>query len=429
MISVPEPPTRDGMTSRTGPRVPAGLPAGIVLLAVPFLRPNLLGEQLAVVGAGLVGVAALLALVRRGDPAVQADLVPTRRAWTLVTFLGLAYVWLLLRAAGEGSGPNLQSVLQDVVLTVGSVAGVATVCRERRSARWVATGFVVIIGVMCASWIVTALLWGVLGVGGGQIGQVPVGGSAQPLYLPFTVTYSEQTVFGVAFPRFTGLGRESGWMAMYCAVAYFVARQVGLRRAGFGLVLLLGLIGCISTSGFGVFVVVWAYDQFIRPRAAGIGLKGYLRQLFGVVALGLAAWVAVTAPVLGLAAKRTQNVMSLDERNRATEAGWNALFTDPWGGATSVSQGGVNLISDIGVNGLPFVVLVLAALLVPVALGGGRGRSTAVTLVVLLTLLLAQPAGASAWAFAVCVVAFTLDDAAPDDESPAPEPTARVVTA
>jgi hypothetical protein len=139
--------------------------------------------------------------------------------------------------------------------------------------------------------------------------------------------------------------------------------------------------------------------------------------------------VAVTAPVLGLAAKRTQNVMSLDERNRATEAGWNALFTDPWGGATSVSQGGVNLISDIGVNGLPFVVLVLAALLVPVALGGGRGRSTAVTLVVLLTLLLAQPAGASAWAFAVCVVAFTLDDATPDDESSAPEPTARVVTA
>ena len=70
----------------------------------------------------------------------------------------------------------------------------------------------------------------------------------------------------------------------------------------------------------------------------------------GVAAVIGAAWVAVAAPVLGLAAKTTQNVISLDERQLATEAGLRALWTQPLGGHATEVQGGINLISDIAVS-------------------------------------------------------------------------------
>ena len=85
-------------------------------------------------------------------------------------------------------------------------------------------------------------------------------------------------------------------------------------------------------------------------------------------AIGGAAWVALYAPVLGLAAKQTSNETSLDERADATAAGLRALTTTPLGGQGTEKQAGINLISDVAVNGLPFVLLVGAV----VAAGGAR---------------------------------------------------------
>ena len=113
--------------------------------------------------------------------------------------------------------------------------------------------------------------------------------------------------------------------------------------------------------------MVLALDLFLRPRG-GIGLAGFARQLGGLVAMGLAGWVAFYAPVLGLAAKQTSNETSLDERSDATAAGLRAITERPWGGHGTEKQAGINLISDVAVNGLPFVLLVTAALLVPLLL-------------------------------------------------------------
>jgi hypothetical protein len=174
--------------------------------------------------------------------------------------------------------------------------------------------------------------------------------------------------------------------------------------------LLAGLVGTLSTAGFGVFVVVLAVDVFLRPRGP-IGPLGMVRQIGGLGAMAGAVWLALEAPVLGLAAKESTNEASYDERSDATAAGLRALTEHPWGGHGTESQAGVNLISDIAVNGVPFVVLAGAALLVPPFLtrSAGSGRGTAVALVVFLTLLTSQPAAASTWAFLLVVLALACD--------------------
>jgi hypothetical protein len=173
--------------------------------------------------------------------------------------------------------------------------------------------------------------------------------------------------------------------------------------------LLAGLVGTLSTAGFGVFVVVLALDLVLRPRG-GIALTGFLRQVGGLAAIAGAGWLAVDAPVLGLNAKQTTNETSLAERQDAASAGLRALTESPLGGLGTEKQAGINLVSDIAVNGLPFVVLVTLTLLVPPFLAPGRGatpvgRALPVALVVFLTLLLSQPAAASTWAFALVAVA------------------------
>ena len=113
--------------------------------------------------------------------------------------------------------------------------------------------------------------------------------------------------------------------------------------------------------------------------------------------------------MLGLSAKTTLNATSLDEGQLATEAGLRALFTSPLGGPPTEVQGGINLISDIAVSGLPFVLLICAALLLPVAMHRGPVRfSNAVVVIVFLTFLTSQPAKDSTWAFAVVALAVAL---------------------
>jgi hypothetical protein len=392
------------------------LPVAFVVLALPFVRPNLFGERFALVGFGLLAMAALLAAATRAAAATAARSGPSP-ATPVVICLALAYLWLMIQAAA--TDPLLgRPAAQGMVLTAGGVLCVAVVCRDASTRHALARAFVLVIAVLCAAYVVTVLIWVTAGVGSGVLVSLDIGTSGvNPIYLPLTPTVGIQSVFGSVFPRFTGLGREPGWMAMYCAAAYFMADAVGLRSRWLKVLLVVGLVGCISTAGFGVFVVAWAYHVFLRDRGTGISVGAFLRQLSGVVATLLAVWLAVTAPVLGLAAKTTQNAISLDERQLATEAGLRALSESPLGGTPTEVQGGINLISDIAVSGLPFVLLVCGALLLPALRRRGHGGSgNAVIVIVFLTMLTSQPAKDSTWAFALVALAASLTTAEPTTE-------------
>lgn len=405
------------------------------MLAIPFLRPNVFGESLSVIGFGLLCAAAALSLlnppVHGGDPHAAG---PQRTGDPIPAFilcLGLAYLWLAIRGAATDPTLEARPALQGLALTVLSLAAFAVVCRDPRTRLAIGRGFVLLVAGLCASYVVTALFWAVAGVGNGQIATIVYDTfGPQPVYFPFTPTVATQAVFGIELPRFAGIGREAGWMAMYCVIAYFLTEMVGLPSRRLKLVIVVGLIGTVSTAGFGVFVVVWAYHNFLRDRG-GISLINYFRQIGGIVAMAAALWLATTAPVLGLSAKSTQNAGSLDERRLATEAGVRALFESPLGGPATEVQGGINLISDIGVSGLPFVVLVCVALLLPVISQRGARFGNAIVLVVFLTMLTSQPAKDSTWAFGLVILAAAcrkpdMDPLRParsgdDDGSPPPD--------
>jgi hypothetical protein len=394
-------------------RAASRIPVALVVLALPLVRPNIFGEFASFAGFGLLALAAVLAVLLPVPSGARP--VPrwtaTRPAMVLVLFLALAYLWLLVQAAALDPLGLGRSALQGTALTVGGVVAVVVVCADPRARLAVGRAFVLVIAVLCASYVVTALLWAVAGIGTGAVVSIPAGTSPdlEPVFFPFTPTLGTQAVLGLELPRFTGLGREPGWMAMYCAVAYFMTDMVGWRSRRLKVLLVVGLVGSVSTAGFGVFVVAWTYHSFLRDRGTGISLGGFLRQVLGLASLAGAVWLAIAAPVLGLAAKETQNVVSLDERQVATEAGLHALTTEPLGGPPTVAQAGINLISDIAVSGLPFVVLVTLALLLPPALHRGPARfSNAVVACVFLTLLLSQPPKDSTWAYAVVALAVAL---------------------
>ena len=177
-------------------------------------------------------------------------------------------------------------------------------------------------------------------------------------------------------------------MAMYCAAGRFVADAVGYCSGLVKALLLAGSSGR-SRRGFGVFVVVVALDVFLR-RAAD-SAPGMVRQLGGLAAMGVAGWVAFDAPVPGLAAKQTSNETPLDERSTRRPPR-SARRRCILGAGGHREAGRINLISDVAVNGLPFVLLVTAALLVPILLlrrpTGVRARAAPVAIVVSATLLL-----------------------------------------
>ena len=408
------------MAGAAAPTLPPAVPAGLLLATVPLLRPGVFGEFLALAGLGLALLAAVAAFARREQwPARPVPALPV-----LLVLLLAAYLDMLVHGVLTDAPDRVRALFQDFALTVGSVAAGVVVLGDPRVRLAVGRGLVLLLVLLSASWVVTAVWWAVAGVGTGAIGSLPVGtAGAQPVYLPFTISYSSSSVLGTDVPRLTGIGRESGWMAMFCAAGYFLADAVGYRSLVVKVLLLLGLVGTLSTAGFGVFVVVLAVDVFLRPRG-GISFGGFLRQLGGLAALGGAAWAALYAPVLGLAAKKTTNETSLAERQDATTAGLRALTSSPLGGQGTEKQAGINLVSDIAVNGLPFVLLVAAALLVPALVGrragrSGRGGGPAIALVVFLTLLTSQPAAASTWAFLLVAVGFACD-ALDDGERAAP---------
>jgi hypothetical protein len=293
------------------------------------------------------------------------------------------------------------------------VAAAAVVLADERRRRIVAKLFAAAVLAACLSCVVTLALWLVQGVGSGVVGQTPVGADQlqQPVYFPFTVCFGQLTTGGLTIPRLTGIAREPGWMAMYAAFTFFLLPRIGWGR--WRIVALFGLLATGSTAGFGVFAIVLAFEVFLRRRESLAPFTDYVRRLVGLAVMAGSVWVALYAPVFGLEAKGARDQYSVDARQAATSAGWEALKSSPLGGNSTQVVGGVNLIAAIAAAGLPFVLCVLAALLLPRVSHRARHLTSAPIAILVLTLLTSQPPQDSTWVFVCALMVYAVTQPVP----------------
>src|SRR5882757_5843744 len=221
-----------------------GVPGCLLIFAMLLLRPNLFGQVFAPVGLVLAVAAAGIELWRRRTHPVSGP--PLRILYLVPVCLALADAWRLARY--YVTAPELiRTAAQNLAITGGTLIAVIVVCRNVQLRLALGRAFVLIVALLSASYVVTALIWAVAGVGSGAYGVfvVPGGLGPQTLYFPVTITSASHPLFGLDLPRFCGLGREPGWMAMYCAAAYFMSGLVGVRSRVLKVALFAGMAGSL----------------------------------------------------------------------------------------------------------------------------------------------------------------------------------------
>lgn len=381
-------------------RHPGYLPVGLAMVSMPLTRPSALGEVYAPVGLGLVVAAGIIAVA---EDRRCGKLPLPKGAIVVIGFLGISYLWLALRTLVHSA--ELGGVLRSAVLALGYLAATLVVVRNPLRARLLVKGFTVLIVLVSASYGLTILVWASWGIGAGHLGSIELNGGELHAYFPATVTFATLNVGGLPVPRLNGFAREPGWMAMWSAFAFFLAPRVFRPRSArmSRTLLVLGVLGPISTAGFAVFVVVLATSLIFRRSPRDTLWSGFARVTVGLMAVVAAVWVAQHAPLLGVEAKTSLNEQSLEERNLVTMDGVRALLESPlFGVPTSARIAGVNLVAAIASAGLPYVAAITLSLGLPALMR--RSREAATPLLVLLgTLAVAQPAQDSVLVFAAAL--------------------------
>ncbi|WP_307081637.1 hypothetical protein [Arthrobacter agilis] len=386
-------------------RNPNALSSALVLAALPLMRPNVLSESYAILGTAICVAASLIAFT--------ADRGRTRipRSYTfIVVGMILTTVWLLLSAAIFSRYASVTLILQGFVTTVLTVAAIGVVLADPARRRMVGRGFVWIMLALCTSYAVTVVTWTVLGVGALPLATFPISNvlGAGTLFFPFTPSIGVLNLPNLHLPRFTGLGSEPGWMALHAGLALLLWPRLGRPRWPGQAVLLVGLLGTFSTAGFGAFVVVLILAWFARKPKSGDLFTHFLGFLFKTSALAIAVWVAVAAPVVGLASKQTVNAESLGDRTEAMRLGLAALTEHPFGGAEAGSQAAINLIAALALLGIPYFLLVTGTLFVSRLGHPAKHLTFAPIALIFITLLLSQPAGDATFVFVLTGLAYTL---------------------
>lgn len=392
-------------------KVPGRLSGGslvavaLVLAASLFVRPNVLSVDYAIIGTGLCACAAAMAMLTdRGS----SRTVPLAYV-IVVVVLGLAYLWLAVNAALFA--PDTVAVIAKGFTTTVLTAGfVGPVLADAERRRLIARGFVGLVMAICGSYVVTLGAWLIAGSGSVEMMSFqmsPTGGMAT-VHFPFTVTYGAQNIGGVTLPRLTGMGREPGWMSLYAGLAFLIWRRVSRTRPMGYVLLLVGILGPLSTAGFGAFAVVLVLAWFSRrPRTKDMFVH-YLAFLLKCAVLVWAVGLAVYAPVLGFAAKGDINQESLDDRSSAISDGLEAITSSPLGGAGEGEQSSITLLAAIAPFGVPYFLVILAALLLPRTVHPAKHRTTAPIALITITLLLSQPPGDSTFVFVLAGLVYCI---------------------
>ena len=87
---------------------------------------------------------------------------------------------------------------------------------------------------------------------------------SSPFFLPLTLGYGSGTIKGITVYRLLGIARESGIMQCIFSWAFFAADHYFKRAKAIKLLMLLGVIACMSTTGFVLFFATLILNQLTK---------------------------------------------------------------------------------------------------------------------------------------------------------------------
>lgn len=364
--------------------------------AVACALSSMLLLQPAVAGAGHSRLGVAIMLLGALFSGLQDARRPGQRqaskgARALLIWLGLYALWTVVEL---GLHPGVQAagfVTNSAILMLVCLPAAALILRDPwRRTRFV-QGVILTMVAFAISAFVTMLLIGATG-SAAVVGHVtPRGYGPQEVLFPFTPVSGQRDILGRTVPRLLGPLREPGLCQMVFLWSFFMAPRVGMKNKWLSRALLFGVLATQSTTGFAILLVVYV-GRFIleAPRTRAFPL---LAQYFGAFALAAAAYLAVIAPVVGVAAKQDINSASISDRYTNSLVGLNSLVTQPLG-ASAASDGrnvGINALSAIFFVGVPGIALVCFAYLRP-AIAAGLGAKALISVMpIFITSLVAQP--------------------------------------
>lgn len=363
-------------------------------LGLVLCRPSVFGERMPWLGPAVVLVGAVLAAVSP-KPEGEVRRFPVWPIWFFVA----GYFWLVLRESLIGDDAfNLVSSSATVFLPVFAFMLVA---RNPDVLRRTSNVFVWLVTAASASVAVSVLVGLVVGYGALRMGTLPLGyeKASTGMLFPFSLSYGANAE---SIPRFLGLGREPGMGAIYIGYAFFAMPDVK-RRLLFRAVLLAALLATQSTAGIGIFAVclglhfVWGQHKF-RPFVA-------------LMAVGVSMWaiyLALYDTTFGFLTK--QDTVSTTDRTRATSAGLEALFEQPFTASTTEPLSSINMIAGVAVTGAPWFMCMVLFMAAPLLVAGWRKKWTSyATLFILATMMTSQPLYGSTGVMILAVILLSAD--------------------
>jgi hypothetical protein len=373
----------------------------LAAIAIPFLPPDILAAQFVYWGIGLALAALVLGMAADGR-----TFRISKSALVSLAFLVLLYLWVLFRT--QYNYRPIFGIFLGSAIGLISLTCLAVVFSSQYRVRLFLRIFVCACVILTVSGIATDVL-GALSIAVTYARFPTQDPFVAQIYLPFSPTVGTLAVSGVDVVRLVGFGREPGWMALFCSVAWFVNPfRGGLGRVVKGL-LLIGVLLPISTAGFTIFVIMAIADWiWIRARWSPDPVLRAVRSIVGLVILGAAFGFALFGPVLGFANKSELNAESLQQRGQATATGISALGHFSLGGPSESTVPNVNLMASVAENGWPILLLGSLVVLGPLFSAASARESFAPTVSIFLTILLAQPILDSAFALALVLAVCQL---------------------
>jgi hypothetical protein len=356
----------------------------IVLLAGAFaLRPAVFGQRWTEAGLILLLVAFALHLLEiRGRPQLT-------RQVTIVVLFGAALWLFLLGQAVLNQVEHLGWAIKAVIahLVVIPIAGL--MLSHGPTNRRFFRGFILVMLVPVVSYWITCALSLLVPIDRLFLFRIDQGysGNAGDTYLPLTPVYGFVSSFRI--PRLLGWFRESGIFQAFLLWAYVSLPSFDLDRRWIRLLLLLGVVACLSTAGAVLLLLTVALVYLISAR------HRRSRRLAVTALLVVATTVvALYAPVVGLRAKSAAMPRSITDRVESTRYGLDMLAHHPLGVGiydASPPMAGINLIASIFFIGVIGFVLVLLTWFAPALAAPDPRRYLIAAMPLFLTSLLAQP--------------------------------------